>query len=127
MSRSNRVRSELLLYRKSKHFHNSLIEAARVPLFVGDPLRILEIVRKNPLELLGDPAIVNRQIDFLVQSKRAVIEVRASNRRPDPVYDNRFGMQKSSFVFIDVNATEEQGAVVAATRGISEFAINLAG
>ena len=63
-----------------------------MPLFVADPLRILEIVRKNPLELLGDPTIVNRQIDFLVQSKRAVIEVCAANRRPDPVYDNRFGM-----------------------------------
>jgi len=89
-------------------------------------LRILQIFLKDFFEPMSDATIIDRQIDFLVQGKRSIIEVGAADRRPDSVDHYGLGVHERGFVLENLNASEKKWAIVAAARGVSELTVYLA-
>ena len=95
-------------------------------MFVSYLLRIFQIFLKDFFEPMSDATIIDRQIDFLVQGKRSIIEVGAADRRPDSVDHYGLGVHERGFVLENLNASEKKWAIVAAARGVSELTVYLA-
>src|SRR6266508_4424940 len=68
-------------------------------------------------------AIIDRQIDFLVQGKRSIIEVGAADRRPDAIDDYGLSVHERGLVLENLNTSEKKGTIVAAARGVSELTV----
>ena len=75
---------------------------------------------------MSDATIIDRQIDFLVQGKRSIIEVGAADRRPDSVDHYGLGVHERGFILENLNASEKKWAIVAAARGVGELTVYLA-
>ena len=90
-------------------------------------MRILEIFLKKFFETVCEVAIVNREIQFFVESERAIVEVRASDGCPDAVDHHRLGVHERCHVLKDLYAAQQHSAVITPAGAVRDLMIYLAG
>src|SRR5438552_2235920 len=95
---------------------DGVAEGVALPLLVGDPPRVLEIVPEDLGHPRGHSLVEEGDVQLVVELERAVVEVGAADGDPLAAHDHRLGVQERGTVLVDLCAGLEHASEVRLAR-----------